>query len=94
MILGKALGAGVLLVSAVLVDAHIMLCIRPGGHGSTFGGNPLGCAVGIAALKVVDDSSGSYYIYWSHLLPSSYYEAMTKMQPLKRVQWRVGCRRA
>ena len=55
LILGKALSGGVLPVSAVLADDEIMLCIKPGEHGSTFGGNPLACAVGIAALKVVRD---------------------------------------
>jgi ornithine--oxo-acid transaminase len=57
VILGKALGAGVLPVSAVLADADIMLCIRPGEHGSTFGGNPLASAVGIAALEVVTEQN-------------------------------------
>jgi ornithine--oxo-acid transaminase len=55
LILGKALSGGVLPVSAVLSSSEIMLCIRPGEHGSTFGGNPLACAVGIAALEVVHD---------------------------------------
>lgn len=55
LILGKALSGGVLPVSAVLADDEIMLCIKPGEHGSTFGGNPLACAVGIAALEVVRD---------------------------------------
>ena len=49
------MSGGVLPVSAVLADDEIMLCIKPGEHGSTFGGNPLACAVGIAALKVVRD---------------------------------------
>lgn len=55
VILGKALGAGVIPVSAVLADKDIMLCIRPGEHGSTFGGNPLASAVAIAALDVIKD---------------------------------------
>lgn len=55
VILGKALGAGVLPVSAVLADKDIMLCFRPGEHGSTFGGNPLASAVAIAALDVIKD---------------------------------------
>lgn len=42
-------------VSAVLADKEVMLCIEPGTHGSTYGGNPLGCAVAIAALEVVRD---------------------------------------
>ncbi|KAM3260035.1 hypothetical protein ACQJBY_051358 [Aegilops geniculata] len=55
VILGKALGAGVVPVSAVLADKDIMLCIKPGEHGSTFGGNPLASAVAVASLKVVKD---------------------------------------
>lgn len=53
--LGKALSGGVLPVSAVLASNEIMLTIRPGEHGSTFGGNPLACAVATAALEVVKD---------------------------------------
>jgi len=55
LILGKALSGGVFPVSAVLARDEIMLTIKPGEHGSTFGGNPLGCAVAMAALKVVQD---------------------------------------
>ena len=55
LILGKALSGGVLPVSAVLADDHIMLTIKPGEHGSTFGGNPLACAVAKTALEVVQD---------------------------------------
>lgn len=55
LILGKALSGGVFPVSAVLADDDIMLCIKPGEHGSTFGGNPLACAVAMAALDVVKD---------------------------------------
>ena len=55
LILGKALSGGVLPVSAVLADNQVMMCIRPGEHGSTFGGNPLACKVAMAALKVVKD---------------------------------------
>lgn len=53
LILGKALSGGVFPVSAVLADNDIMLCIKPGEHGSTFGGNPIACKVAIAALEVV-----------------------------------------
>lgn len=53
LILGKALSGGVLPVSAVLADDEVMLCIKPGEHGSTFGGNPLAGRVAIAALEVV-----------------------------------------
>jgi ornithine--oxo-acid transaminase len=55
LILGKALSGGVLPVSAVLADNDIMLTIKPGEHGSTFGGNPLAAKVAIAALDVVKD---------------------------------------
>ena len=55
LILGKALSGGVFPVSAILADDDIMLCIQPGEHGSTFGGNPLACAVAIEALKVIED---------------------------------------
>jgi len=55
LILGKALSGGTLPVSAVLADNEIMLCIKPGEHGSTFGGNPLACKVAIAALKVLKE---------------------------------------
>ncbi|MCB9305816.1 MAG: ornithine--oxo-acid transaminase [Lewinellaceae bacterium] len=55
LILGKALSGGVLPVSAVLSNDEIMLTIKPGEHGSTFGGNPLACAVAKEALKVVED---------------------------------------
>ncbi|MGB1248933.1 MAG: ornithine--oxo-acid transaminase [Chitinophagales bacterium] len=55
VILGKALSGGVLPVSAVLADDDIMLCIKPGEHGSTYGGNPLACKVAIEALKVIKD---------------------------------------
>ena len=55
LILGKALSGGVFPVSAVLSDDEIMLTLKPGQHGSTFGGNPLGCAVAMEALEVVRD---------------------------------------
>ncbi|MFT6148167.1 MAG: ornithine--oxo-acid transaminase [Saprospiraceae bacterium] len=55
LILGKALSGGVLPVSAVLARDEIMLTIKPGEHGSTYGGNPLACAVAMEALKVVVD---------------------------------------
>src|SRR5690606_15215856 len=55
LILGKALSGGMYPVSAVLADDHIIDVIQPGQHGSTFGGNPLACAVAMAALDVVED---------------------------------------
>jgi ornithine--oxo-acid transaminase len=57
LVLGKALGGGVFPVSAALANDEIMLCIKPGEHGSTFGGNPLACAVAMAALDVVRDEN-------------------------------------
>jgi len=55
LILGKAISGGVLPISAVLADNDIMLCIKPGEHGSTFGGFPLACKVATAALEVVKE---------------------------------------
>tara|TARA_Y100000746_G_scaffold4749_1_gene4382 strand:+ start:453 stop:1682 length:1230 start_codon:yes stop_codon:yes gene_type:complete len=57
LILGKALSGGVLPVSAVLADDEVMMCIKPGEHGSTFGGNPLSCAVAKTALEVVEEEN-------------------------------------
>ena len=55
LVLGKALSGGVLPVSAVLSSNEIILTIKPGEHGSTYGGNPLACAVATAALEVLRD---------------------------------------
>ena len=57
LILGKALSGGVYPVSAVLADDEIMLVIKPGQHGSTFGGNPIAAKVAIAALEAVNDEN-------------------------------------
>lgn len=57
LVLGKALSGGVLPVSAVLSSNEIMLTIKPGEHGSTYGGNPLACAVATAALEVLRDEN-------------------------------------
>jgi len=57
LILGKALSGGAYPVSAVLANNHIMEVIKPGNHGSTFGGNPIASAVAIAALEVVQEES-------------------------------------
>ena len=54
LILGKALSGGVLPVSAILADNDVMLCIKPGEHGSTYGGNPLACQVAMASLEIVE----------------------------------------
>ncbi|XP_030369377.1 ornithine aminotransferase, mitochondrial [Scaptodrosophila lebanonensis] len=55
LILGKALSGGMYPVSAVLCNDEVMLCIKPGEHGSTYGGNPLGCKVAMAALEVLQE---------------------------------------
>lgn len=55
LILGKALSGGTYPISAVLADDEVMLCIKPGEHGSTFGGNPLACAIAMTALQVIKD---------------------------------------
>lgn len=55
LLLGKALSGGMMPVSAVLADDEIMLTIKPGEHGSTYGGNPLACKTAIAALQVLKD---------------------------------------
>lgn len=69
LILGKALSGGTFPVSAVLADDEVMLCIQPGEHGSTYGGNPLACKIAIASLQVIKDENlvenseelGSYF---------------------------------
>jgi ornithine--oxo-acid transaminase len=55
LILGKALSGGVLPVSAVLADDDVMMNVKPGEHGSTYGGNPLGCKVAMAAMNVLTE---------------------------------------
>ena len=57
LILGKAISGGVFPVSAVLANDSIMMCIRPGEHGSTFGGNPLANKVAVAALQVIKEEN-------------------------------------
>lgn len=57
LVLGKALSGGTMPVSAAFADDEVMLTIAPGEHGSTYGGNPLACAVTIAALQVVQDEN-------------------------------------
>ncbi len=69
-ILGKALGGGVFPISCVVADKEILGVFNPGSHGSTFGGNPLACAVSIAALEVLEEENlakqslelGDYFI--------------------------------
>jgi ornithine--oxo-acid transaminase len=55
LILGKALSGGMYPVSAVLANDEVMMCIKPGQHGSTYGGNPLGCKIAMTAMNVVVD---------------------------------------
>src|ERR1035437_33470 len=57
LILGKALAGGTMPVSAVLADDEIMLCIKPGEHGSTYGGNPLACKVAMASIHVLEEEN-------------------------------------
>lgn len=57
LILGKAISGGAMPVSAVLADDEIMLTIKPGEHGSTFGGNPLGCKIAMEALQIIKDEN-------------------------------------
>ena len=63
LILGKALSGGVFPVSAILASDEVMLTIKPGEHGSTFGGNPVACEVAMAALKVIRDEKLSENAY-------------------------------
>ncbi|MED1470976.1 ornithine--oxo-acid transaminase [Bacillus salipaludis] len=70
LILGKALGGGVFPISCVVANSDVLGVFNPGSHGSTFGGNPLACAVSIAALEVLEDEKlaerslelGNYFI--------------------------------
>ncbi len=80
LILGKALGGGVYPVSAVLANDEIMSVLKPGDHGSTFGGNPLAAAVGIAAIDVLEEEKldvrarelGDYFIKQLKAIESEY----------------------
>ena len=76
LILGKALSGGVMPVSAVLANDEIMLTIKPGEHGSTFGGNPLACAVAMAALEVVEEE---HLAYNAHRLGILFRERMQRL---------------
>ncbi len=70
LLLGKALGGGVFPISAAITRKEIMDVITPGSHGSTFGGNPLACAIGIVAMEIVEEEQlakhsaelGEYFI--------------------------------
>lgn len=82
LVVGKALGGGVYPVSAVIADSEFMDVFRPGDHGSTFGGNPLGAAVGRASLRVVleedlsrrSDELGRWFMEQLRAVPSPHVE--------------------
>lgn len=76
LVLGKALSGGTLPVAAVLANNEIMLTIKPGEHGSTYGGNPLACAVATEALKVLKDEK---LVENSESLGQLFREAMVKL---------------
>ncbi len=88
MILGKALGGGVYPVSVMLSDAEVMDVFLPGDHGSTFGGNPLGAAVGMAALQVIVDEQlpqraqelGSWWLGELKQIPSPHVKETEALQ--------------
>lgn len=73
LILGKALGGGVFPISAFLATREVMQHFTPGSHGSTFGGNPLGCAIGYRSLEVLEEEN---LIQNSHLLGGYFMEAL------------------
>jgi ornithine--oxo-acid transaminase len=81
LIIGKAMAGGVLPVSAVLANDDIMLCIRPGEHGSTFGGNPLAAAVTVAALQVITNESLSENAYELGLVFRERMQQLQKQYP-------------
>lgn len=82
LILGKALGGGIMPISAVLADDEIMGVIHPGDHGSTFGGNPLACAISLEALAVLKEEKladnslamGNYFMEQLSALDSPHVE--------------------
>ncbi|KAI8384687.1 ornithine-oxo-acid transaminase [Radiomyces spectabilis] len=76
VLLGKALSGGVYPVSVVLADKDIMLCIKPGEHGSTYGGNPLGCAAAIAALEVIKEEN---LVEKANVLGAKFRKALTDL---------------
>jgi ornithine--oxo-acid transaminase len=84
LVLGKALSGGVLPVSAVLANDEIMLLLKPGEHGSTYGGNPLACSVSIAALRVLEQEGlaenaftlGEYFREAIHSLHNTHIRAV------------------
>ena len=77
LILGKALAGGTMPVSAVLADDEIMLCIKPGEHGSTYGGNPLACKVAIASVNALEEEN---------MYENSYRLGKILLSELKKIQ--------
>ncbi|KAG0303779.1 ornithine aminotransferase [Linnemannia gamsii] len=77
LLLGKALSGGVYPVSAVLANDEVMLVIKPGEHGSTYGGNPLGCAVAMAALEVIKEEN---LVEKAHVLGEKFRAEVSKIQ--------------
>ena len=89
LILGKAVSGGVYPVSAVLADNHVMEVITPGTHGSTYGGNPLGCKVAIAALDVVlDERLAQNARYLGDIFRERMQQLIKKSQLVKLVRGR------
>ncbi|GMN08279.1 ornithine--oxo-acid transaminase [Croceitalea sp. MTPC5] len=85
LILGKAISGGVFPVSAVLANDDVMEVIRPGNHGSTFGGNPLACSVAMAALEVVKEERLAENAYELGRLFRSEMEKLIQETPLVRL---------
>jgi len=87
LILGKALSGGVYPVSAVLANDTVMEVIKPGQHGSTFGGNPIAAAVAVAALKVIEDEKlAENAERLGHLFRKEINEYITKSKIVKLVR--------
>jgi ornithine--oxo-acid transaminase len=77
VILGKALSGGVLPVSVVLADDEVMMNIKPGEHGSTYGGNPLACRVAMSALQVLKDEN---MVHNAHYLGKYFRQELNKIK--------------
>lgn len=87
LILGKAISGGFFPVSGVLADDEIMMCLKPGEHGSTFGGNPLGCAVAMEALKIIkEEKLAENAEEMGHLFRSRMQELVNKHDLFKLVR--------
>lgn len=85
VILGKALSGGTMPVSAVLADDEIMLTIKPGEHGSTFGGNPMACAVAMAALEVLREEELAENAYRLGNLFRGLMQSLVETNPLLKL---------